>query len=344
MPPKQLNIRPVPDRSFACKSARRRFKKQNIRNSAQLLLVSSDLCAAAVAELADKERQRVLAARADHPDCAPAPACANRVCVQEPGSSPVCTQPAVASAGDASISAPASLRAHLDLAREALRESREQSAAVRRVLSRIPELAPRRLPPPSDPAPVSVAGPQAAPGSRIEDLLAREYAKIRRTVAEFEAAHPEQVPRPRPPSTTGGVTVLAPQDLAGLLLPDGTSVERALATRDARIAQLRFEISDREKRHRLDSIGRAAAFVRDSSNQLAAFSPRHALPPPGQEPAPPCGASSPALPRSLLPLQLPRVPHRVRRPRSSGPRVDSDQPARPELPGAAPAPSPLPGA
>jgi hypothetical protein len=234
--------------------------------------------------------------------------------------------------------------APLELARETLQESREQSAVVRRLLSRSPEQAPRRLPPPSAPAHASVAGLQPAPGSQTEDLLAREYAKIRRTVAEFEAAHPEQDPRPRPSSPTGGVAAVAPRDLAGLLLPDGTSVAHALAARDARIAQLRFEISDRERRHRFVSIGRAAAFVRDPSNQLAALPPSHALPPPGRESTSPCGASSPALPRALLPLRLPRDPRLARGPHSSGPRADSAQPAHAELPGAALAPSPLPGA
>jgi hypothetical protein len=52
MPPKQTNIREVPDRAFACHTARRRFKKQNHRNLAQLLLVTSELCAAEVDKLA----------------------------------------------------------------------------------------------------------------------------------------------------------------------------------------------------------------------------------------------------------------------------------------------------
>jgi hypothetical protein len=121
-------------------------------------------------------------------------------------------------------------------------------------------------------------------------------------------------------------------------------VGRALAARDARIAQLLFELSDRDKRQRNDSIGRAAAFVRDSSNQFAAPPARPALPQPGQVPAPPCGASPPAHPRALFPLQLPKVPRRVRRPRSSGPRADSEHPACAGPPGVALVPSPLPGA
>jgi ABC-type lipoprotein export system ATPase subunit len=77
MPPKQFDIREVSDLSFACYTARRRFKKQNSRNLAQLLLVTSELGAAAVAELADKERQRISAARAAQQDRAIAPACAD---------------------------------------------------------------------------------------------------------------------------------------------------------------------------------------------------------------------------------------------------------------------------
>jgi hypothetical protein len=327
MPPKQLDIRPIPDRSFACKTARRRFKKQNIRNLAQLLLAPSDLCASAIAELAAQARQQVVASRTGQPDRASAPACADPAGAREPDSSPVCTQPAVASAGDASFPAPSSLRAHLDLAREALQESRELSAAVHRVLSRIPERVPRRLSPPPVPVPAPVAGPPAAPSLRSEDQPALEYAKIRRPAAEFEAAHLDQVPRPRAPAPPGGVAVPAPQDIAELLLPDGTSVGRALAARDASIAHLRFQLSEREKRHRIDSIGRATAFVRDSSNQFAVPPARPPLPQPGRAPAPPCGAPPPALTRPRPPLQLPKVPRRVRGPRSSGPPANSEQPA-----------------
>jgi hypothetical protein len=258
----------------------------------------------------------------------------------------VCTQPAVARAEVAPAPAAEPSRPPLELAREILQESREQSTAVRRLLSRSSELAPRRLPPPSDPALVPVAGPHPAPGSRTEELLAREYAKIRSTVAEFEAAHPAPVPRPRPSSPTGGAAAVAPRDLAGLLLPDGTSVAQALAARDARIAQLRFEISDRERRHRSASIDRAAAFVWDPSNQLAALPPGHAPPTPGRDPISPRGASSLALPRALLPLRLPhrRKPRPARGPHSSGPRANPALPAHAELPCADLALSPLPGA
>jgi hypothetical protein len=232
----------------------------------------------------------------------------------------------------------------LELARETLQESREQSAVVRRLLSRSAEQASRRLPPPPDRALISAAGPHPAPGSRTEVPLACEYSKFRSTAAEPEEAHPAQDPRPVLPPPTSGVAAVAPRDLAGLLLPDGTSVAQALAARDARIAQLRFEISDRERRHRVASIDRAAAFVWDPANQLAALPLSPAPPPPGRAPISPRGASSPALPRALLPLRLPQVPSRARRPRPSGPRADPAQPAHAELPGAALSSPPLPGA
>ncbi len=270
---KQLDIRPVPDHSFACKSAWRRFKKQNIRNSAQLLLVSSELGAAAVAELADKERQRVLAARAANQDGAIAPACTDCDCAREPGPSPVCTQPVAASLEGISAPASVSPRASLDLARDTLQESREQSVAVRRVLSRSPERAASRHPASPDSNLILSAGPQPAPGPRTEDLLEREYAKIRHAVAELEARRPERIQRSRLPSSSGGSAARAPPDLAALFLPDGTSVAHALAGRDAHIAQLRFHIADRNGRQLADSISRAAAFVRNPSNRLAAPPP-----------------------------------------------------------------------
>jgi hypothetical protein len=218
---------------------------------------------------------------------------------------------------------------------------------VHRLLSRIAEQAPRRLPPPPAPVLAPAAVPQPAPGSRTEARLVREYAKIRGTVAEFEAAHLGHSSPPCPSPPTGGVTAVAPRDLAGLLLPDGTSVAQALASRDARIAQLHFEITDRERSHRFASIDRAAAFVHNPSNQLAAQPPGQPSLPSGRGPvlpsSSPHGASSPAPRRVLLPLRLPRVPRLARGPHSSGPRVDPVPPALVEQPGVAPAPSQLPG-
>jgi hypothetical protein len=347
MPPKQTIIREVPDRAFACKSARRRIKKKNLRNLVQLLLVTSELSAAAVTELADQELQRVRAARADTLDPAPAATFIGGDRAGEDVPSPVGTQPVVDTARADSAPPTDSSRPPLELARETLQESREQSAVVRRLLSRSAEQAPRRLSPPPAPVPVTVAGPQPAPGSRTEARLVREYARIRSTVAAFEAAHLERRSPPRPSPPTGGVTAIAPRDLAGLLLPDGTSVAHALAARDARIAQLHFELTDRERRHRFASIDRAAAFVHNPSNQLAAPPPSHPLLPSGREPvlpsSTPRGASSPAPPRVLLPLRLPRVPRLARRPPSSGARADPATPALVERPGVAPTSSPLPG-
>ena len=347
MPPKQTFIREVPDRAFACKSARRRIKKKNLRNLAQLLLVTSELSAAAVAELADQERQRVRAARADILDPAPAAPFTDCDRAGEGDSSPVCTQPDVASDKVASAPAAESIWTPLELARETLQESREQSAVVRRLLSRSAEQAPRRLPPPPDSSLPSAARPHPAPGSRTEDLLAREHAKTRSTVSESAASHPAQEQRSALPSPAGGAVAVAPRDLAGLLLPDGTSVAQALAARDARIAQLRFEISERERCQRAASFDRAASFVWDPSNQLAAPPPGHAPPLPGRAPTSPPGAPSPAPPRALLPLRLPQDKRRVRRPRSPGPRAGPAQPAHAErhaaLPGAVLPSPPLPG-
>ena len=318
MPPQQHSIREVPDRAFACRTARRRFKKQNHRNLVQLLLVTSELSAAAVAELADQELQRVRAARAGNLDPAPAAPFTDPDRAGEGDPSPVCTQPVVA--GDRLAPTPAAEppQPPWDLAREILQESREQSAAVRRLLARSSELAPRRLPPPSDPALVSVAGPSPAPGSRSVESPACEPAETRSTLAEFEQSHPAPGPRPRCSSPTGSTAAVAPRDLAGLLLPDGTSVAQALAARDARIAQLSFEISDRDRRQRFASIGRAAAFVRDPSNQLADPSPGHALPSPGRAPASPRGASSPALHHAGL---ISRAGRRATGPRARGRQV-----------------------
>ena len=336
MPPKQTFIREVPDRAFACKSARRRIQKKNLRNLAQLLLVTSELSAAAVAELADKEIQRVRAARADAPDPSPAAAFTDGDRAGDDVSSPVGTQPAAAIARVDSAPSTDSSRPPLELARETLRESREISVAVRQLLSRNAEQAPRRLPSPPAPVPVPVAGPQPA-----------QLEEVRSTAANFGAATLERSPPPRPSPPSGGVTAIVPRDLAGLLLPDGTSVARALAARDARIAQLRFEITDRERRHRFASIDRAAAFVRNPSNQLAA--PPLGQPPlsssraPALPPTPPCGAPSPALPRARLPLRLPRVPRKARGPHPTCAPADSAPPAPVARLGVAIASSPLPG-
>ena len=302
MPPRQTSIREVPDRAFACRSARRRIKKKNLRNLVELLLVTSELGAAAVAELADQELQRVRAARADIPDLGTADHFTDGARAGEIEISPICTQPDIASDGAAPAPAAEFPGTSLELARETLQESREQSAVVRRLLSRAAEQTSRLLPPPPDPALIPAAAPSPA----------------------------------------GGAVVAAPRDLAGLLLPDGTSVAQALAARDARIAQLRFEISDRDRRQRIASIDRAAAFVRDPANQLAASPLRLAPPPPGREPTQLRGASSSALPGARCPLLLPQVPRRARAHPPSGPRADSAQCVPAEPPCAAPAPPPPP--
>ncbi len=68
MLPVDLRILEVPDISVASHFHRDRIKRKNKRARAQLLLVSSELNAAAVAELADQDRRRVVAARAASDD------------------------------------------------------------------------------------------------------------------------------------------------------------------------------------------------------------------------------------------------------------------------------------
>jgi hypothetical protein len=142
------------------------------------------------------------------------------------------TQPVAVGAADASAPASESLRVSLALERRTLQDSREQSAAVRRLLSRGPERAPRCQSPSRDPPFDPSAGPQLAPGPRTSALLENEYARISRAVDKLEAERGEQSPRPRPPEPADRLAVRASTDPAELFLPDGTSVAHALAVRD----------------------------------------------------------------------------------------------------------------
>jgi hypothetical protein len=182
-------------------------------------------------------------------------------------------------------------------------------------------------------------------------LLELKYAELDRIVVSFEAACAEQGRRPCSPVSPARPTARPPADPAQPLLPTGTTVARALAAKDARIAQLLFELEDRDARQLGSSLGRAAAFLRDPSNLLAA--------PPPEEPA-----SEPVSPRAgfLFPPprgeELPSSPARpARNPRQLSwglglARFSSTQsrgapPDRPELaepPVRAPAPPPPPRA
>jgi hypothetical protein len=332
MPPaKSLNSeeRPVHDLS---RNSRRHAHKKAKREREQLLLVSSELDAVAVAELAAQERQRVIADRDARRDQASALACADRVRIREGCPSSLCTPPAVDAAEDVS-----------DLAVRTLRESQEQSALERRVLSRLaasleraarcqslplaplPALPVALLPAPAHRAIVADSGPgpsppSSAPHATLELSAGAEPERVvapadaeperepERVVAPAEAAGADPGRRSCSSASPACPPARPPAVPADLLLPDGSSVAQALAAKDARIAQLLFELEDRGARQLEDSLGRAAAFLRDPSNLLAAPPPaepapepvspraRYLSPPPrGEEhpPSPACPARSP---------------------------------------------------
>ncbi len=142
-----LKIREVPARTAASRSSWRRANQQTRRTQNQLLLVSSALDAAAVAELADKERQRATAARAEHRERAAVLALADRERIRAGCSCSVGTS--LVAADDEDVSA---------LAKRTLRDSWDQFALERRVVPRLAaglERSPRRKP--TDPEPPACA-------------------------------------------------------------------------------------------------------------------------------------------------------------------------------------------
>jgi hypothetical protein len=282
MPPAKSTQSEDPPVHALSRNKRRRVHKKAKREREQLLLV----LAAAVAELAEQERHRVIADRDARRDRAAALACADRERIREGGPSSLCTPPAVDDAVDVAA-----------LAVRTLREAREQSAMEQRVLSRLaanleraqrrqsPAPAPSSAPPVALqlPAPVpgvtlAVPGPgPSSPSSAPHTTLENKNAELDRVVVSFEAACAEQGRRPCSSGSPARPTARSPADPARPLRPSGSTVARALAEKDARIAQLLFELKDRDARQLGNSLGRAAAFLRDPSNLLAA--------PPPEEPA-----------------------------------------------------------
>ncbi len=125
MPPADLRLLELPDKSAASRYQRNRIKKKNRRTQAQLLLVSSVLEADAVAELADRERSRIAAARVASDDRAAVLALADRERLRAGCPVSAALLPHSADAGAVS-----------DLARRTLRESRDQTALERQVVAR----------------------------------------------------------------------------------------------------------------------------------------------------------------------------------------------------------------
>jgi hypothetical protein len=168
-----------------------------------------------------------------------------------------------------------------------------------------PQLAvPQPVPAPSDDDPTPAPGTSTA----RPDLLELELAELRRVVASLEAGRAAQSLRPRSPEPLARPAACTPADPAEQFLADGTSVAQAMATRDARIAQLLFELADRNARQLDDRLSRASAFVHNPSNQLAAPTPpelaAEPVSPRAREPSPPSRRS----------LQSPPPPHPARPP------------------------------
>jgi hypothetical protein len=353
MPPGDSNQNGNPARHEFSRHKRRCLHQQARRpgEREQLLLVSSELDAAAVSELAAQER-RVIAGRNARRDCAAVLACADRVRARAGCPSPLCTPPAV----DDAVDVPA-------LAERTLRDTREQSALEHRLLSRLAaglERAPRcQLPSPapsaSPPAAIRPApgpgasAPASGPGpssSAQHTLLELSCAGLERAVASLEAVCTELGRHPRTSVSPARPAAHPLSDPAELFFPDGTTVAHALAARYARIAQLLFEIEDRGARQLETSLGRAAAFLRDPSNLLAA-------PPPEEPASEPVSPRARDLPQPLRGEQTPSSPPRPARnakqlswrlglARSSPPHcpaVSSDRPGLAEPPVRAPAPS-----
>ena len=274
MPPADLRLLELPDKSAATRYQRNRIKRKNRRTQAQLLLVSSVLEADAVAELADRERSRTVAARAASDDRAAVLALADRERLRAGCPVSAALLPHSADAGAVS-----------DLARRTLRESRDQTALERQVVARL-DAGPRRaLPcrPPSpeppgcpspDPRPAQgqqACEPVAAPGPHPEDLgrLELENLELRRAIASLEAEREEKRLRLLLLESSAHLAQRAEANPADHYSPSGASAAQALAEKDARIAQLQFQLADCSARRLEDSLGRAAAFVHSSSNCFA---------------------------------------------------------------------------
>jgi hypothetical protein len=228
----------------------------------------------AVAELVDRERSRIAAARAASDDRAAVLALADRERLRAGCPVSAALLPHSADAGAVS-----------DLARRTLRESRDQTALERQVVARFaagPRRAlPRRPPSPEslgrsspDPrhaqeqqacAPVAVLVPRPADHERLE----LQNLELRRAIASLEAEREEKRLRLLLLESQAHLAQRAEATPADHPSSSGPPTARALAEKDARIAQLQFQLADRSDRRLEDRLSRVAAFVHNPANCLA---------------------------------------------------------------------------
>jgi hypothetical protein len=274
MPPADLRILEVPELGSVSHFHRNRVKRKNKRTRAALLLVSSVLDTAAVSELVDQERRRVVAARAAPVDRAAELAPADNGRLRAGSFVPAVSPLSPADAADVP-----------ERARRDLRDWRSQSLPKRRAVAR-PEACPRRhlhrrSPSPEPPAaeppvPQPATGPPAGvPASAPElcpalnDGLALEVLELRRTVAALEADREEKRLRLCLLESAAHLAPRVVESPVAPLLPGGVTVAQALAEKDACITQLRFEIADRSGRRLADRLRLASEFVHNSANHFA---------------------------------------------------------------------------
>jgi hypothetical protein len=297
MPPRDLRILEVPDRSVSSHFHRDRIKKKNKRARAQLLLVSSELDATVVAELADQERRKVAAARAASDDRAAVLALADHERLR--AGCPISATSHSSSADAVDVS---------DLAQRTLRESRDQSDIERQVVARLdagPRRARPRWPPPPESPGRAPSVPRPAQGLPVHELAAapepcsahydhleREVIDLRLAVASLEADREEKRLRLLLLESQARPAPRAEATPADQPSPSGPCLVQALAEKEACIAQLRFQLADRSDRRLEDRLSRVAAFVHNPANCFA--SP----PPTGND-------ADCAVPRSRGPSPLP---------------------------------------
>jgi hypothetical protein len=274
MPLADLRILDLPDKSSASRHHRNRIKRKNRRTRAQLLLVSSELEAAAVAELADRERSRFAAARLASDDRAAVLSLADRERIR--AGCPVSAAPLPDSVDAKAVS---------DLAKRTLRESRDQTALERHVVARFdtgPWCAPSRRPSspespgrsstvhrPAQEPPAGAPAAAPAPCPADHERLELENLALRRAIVLLEAEREEKRLRLLLLESSARLAQRAEATSVDLPLPSGPSAAHALAEKDARIAQLQFQLAERSDRQLQGSLGRVAAFVHNPSNCFA---------------------------------------------------------------------------
>jgi hypothetical protein len=167
-----------------------------------------------------------------------------------------------------------------------------ERAPRRRFAASEPHISPPAAPQPALEPRASESANAPSPSTSHHETLELEVAELRLVVASLEAEREEHRLRLRLLELLARSATRPPAPPAEPLLADGTPVARALAEKDARIAQLRFEIEDRSARRLAARLSLASAFFHDPANQLAA-----------QPPAAPAVALSP--PRTKVPSSLP---------------------------------------